>query len=73
MCIMLVNDHLIWGWGGMIYLEVYLSVQGIKVLRHFHKNDLMPVIRFLTILSLFHVISIPFCPKTFLIPKVLKK
>ncbi len=40
---------------------------GITVLCHFRKNDLMPVISCLTSLtfwSIFHVISIPFCPKT---------
>ncbi len=40
---------------------------GITVLCHFHKNYLIPVISCLTSLtfgSLFHVISITFCPKT---------
>ncbi len=43
-----------------------LSVDGITVLCHFHKNVLMPVVSCLTSLifySLFHVISIKFCPK----------
>ncbi len=45
-----------------------LSVRGITVLCHFHKNNnLMPVISYMTSLtfwSLFHVISIPVCSKT---------
>ncbi len=47
------------------------SVEGITVLCHFHKNYLMSVIRCLTSLqfwSLFHLKSIPFCPKTHLSP-----
>ncbi len=48
----------------------YYSVGGITVLSHFHKNELMPIIGFLTSLifwSLFHVIYILLCPKLILI------
>ncbi len=54
----------------MFYYPMY------SIVSHFYKIDLMPVISCLTSLtfwSLFHVISIPFGPKTRLGPKFVKK
>ncbi len=53
---------------------VFYLVRGITALCHFCKNGLMPAIRCstsLTFWSLFHVISITFCPQTCLGPRFL--
>ncbi len=67
-------------YGGMLtscqkHICYMLSVRGIIIWFHFRKNDLLPVISCLTSLtfwSLFHAISIPFCPKSRLGPKFLR-
>ncbi len=64
--------HNIWStFRSKCWISAILSVRGISVLCHFRKSDLMHVISCLTSFtfwSLFHFISIPFCPKTRLGP-----
>ncbi len=69
------NGHCSPGHCTMYVLHI-ISVRGIRLLCHFRTNDRMPVISCLTSLtfwSLLHVISILFCPNTFLGPKFLKE